>query len=86
MIPAVSGQTAGVEGGNLQIIEADRARGGVVQAAKNVQEGGLATARRSQQNHQFTYPQIKINAPQGADFRLAGAVNLGQAPNGKRRR
>ena len=39
-----------------------------VQAADNVQQGGLSAAGRPQYGHKFTFPELEADTPQGTDY------------------
>ena len=76
----------GFAGTGKRVALADHLAGaGRIEAAEDVEQGGLAAARGAQQHHEFTGPQVQVDAAQRRHFDLAHAVGLGQPPGAEDR-
>jgi hypothetical protein len=65
--------------GDLLATVVDATGRGLVEAAHDVQEGGFATARVSQQDHKLPGKKFQVDAAQGVDINLALVIDLGHA-------
>src|SRR5690606_30823149 len=63
----------------------DLAAGGRVQAADQVQQGGLARAGRAHQRHEVAARDVQVDAVQHGDLLGAALVGLGQVADGNKR-
>ena len=72
-------------GGGAQVLLAEQhlAGAGHVQPAEDVQQRGLAAARRPEQHDELAAADLEIHIAQGMHFDLAGAVDLGEVVGAK---
>ena len=61
----------------------DLAGGGNIEAAEDIEQGGLTAPRWSEQDHKFTRKEVEIHAAQRMDFHVSHTVGLGDPPNVK---
>ena len=62
----------------IMAVVPDLALRGHIQPAQDVQQRGLATARRAQDHHELAWIQYKVDAAQRVHLHLAHPVDLGQ--------
>ena len=79
MITPVCGQTPIRHVSQFSIFKPNAAFSGVIKSPQNVQKRRFPAARRAQQDSQFTFVQLKINAIQGVDFHVTGVIDFGDA-------
>ena len=84
--PAQPGQRLVAEPGQLAAADADRPRGGRVQAGQAVHERGLAGAGRAHDGVELAAGELGADAVERADRGRAGTVHLDQIGRGGRRR
>ncbi len=84
MIAAVKRQLALVHPGEVVLMEQHLAGGRPVESTQDIQEGGFAGTRRSQQNQDFGIEDIEVDAAQGGNVDLARAIDLCKAVDVKR--
>src|SRR5690606_22475892 len=81
VLGAPARQFAGLELVDALAVDADAAGGGRVQAADQVQQGGLARARRAHQGDEGTALDLEVDAVQHFHLLLAAGVVLGELPD-----
>src|SRR5690606_38108955 len=81
MLGTPAGQLAGLELVDTLAVDADAAGGGRIQAADQVQQGGLARARRAHQGEEIATLDVEVDAVQHLDLLLATDVMLGELPD-----
>ena len=86
VLAAVAGQLAFVRGGEIVVEEVDLPAGGRVEAAQDVEQRGLAAARRAQDHDELAPAEIQVHGAQRVHFDLAHAIDLGEAPGPEHRR
>ena len=65
-------------GGHVRAVQDVGAGGGMVEAAQEVEEGGLARARRPHDRHELPLLEREGHALQRVDLHRAGVVGLGE--------
>jgi hypothetical protein len=84
-VPPEPGQSGVVEGADLLVPDEDLTGGGGVEACHAVHEGRLARARRPHHGREMTPPEGDVDAVQGTDDGVAGAVGLYESDGTSRR-
>jgi hypothetical protein len=65
-------------GGEVVVAEADRSARRHVEAAEDVEQGGLAAARGTEQHHELAAQQVDVHVAQRVHLDLAHAVDLAE--------
>src|SRR5664279_775838 len=84
-VPPEPGKSGVVEGADLLVPDEDLTGGGGVEACHAVHEGRLARARRPHHGREMTPPEGDVDAVQGTDDGVAGAVGLYESDGTSRR-
>ena len=64
--------------GEVDAVDQNRATGGVGETAEDVEEGGLAGARGTDDGDEFAWLDCEVNFAEGGDFEFAGAVGFAE--------
>ncbi len=78
MLAPVTRERAVVLVRQVMVFEPGFARARRVETAEDVEQGGLAAARRAEQHDHFAGPQFEVHAAQRVHFDFARAVDLAE--------